>query len=395
MTNGLESLHDDDDYKLDNEDNLGGDNPTEEEIAANAALAKEQEEKLKATGRVTNPEHTPDENEAQLLAEKAAAAAANENGEKLSGIEAYLSQYNIKGGMITTLDSEGKHVQKHFDELTPTEQEMVLNKLASDHRPSIEESLGLVDEEIELLNAFRGAKKPVNEFINELAIKKAQEIINFQNSGGENFKDMSDDAIMTRNLKDQYPDATQEDIEAELLAQKASKFYEGNVKTIRDKYTQDQALLEAQTESARNNMILQQQDEDRVTIATVVDGIKDVVGWSINNDDKNAVLADLLEVNEYGDSKFMEKIYSSPTELFKAAWLYNNAEKRIDSLEKYWKKRESAAFQEGKAFVTNGMPSEPINASDPGLGSGGNYKPDAGIERKEKGTTLSELHDED
>ena len=399
--NDLDSLHDDDDFRVD--DNTGTeDNGTEEGNPSSTEGDNDNGDKPEsAPGRVTNTEEeestedTPSEEKEEEEAITPENEDTGDGTEGLSGIEAYLSQYNIKGGLIATKDESGNTVQKHFDDLSSQEQEFVLNKLASDHRPSVEENLGLIEEEVNLLNVFRESKKPINEFISELAEKRAEEMINFQSSGETDFNTVGDDAVMIRNLKDQYPEATAEEISAELESQKQSKFYEGNVKTIREKYIQDQTIEEARIESDRNSQALAQLEEDRITIATAVDGIKDVAGWEIDNNDKNAVLSGLLEVGEFGDSKFMERIYSSPQELFKAAWLYDNAEARIDSLEKYWKKRESAAFQEGKEFATNGMPTEPISSGDDSFqGTGTSSKPDPAI-RVEKGSTLAELHDEE
>jgi hypothetical protein len=89
----------------------------------------------------------------------------------------------------------------------------------------------------------------------------------------------------------------------------------------------------------------------------------------------------------------MEKVFSEPNELFKAAWFYKNGTSVLDNLEKYYKNEVARAYQLGKTETMNGMSPNPIsgtrtsNANDDG-------KSNQSL-RRDKIVDIDDLHSND
>jgi len=302
------------------------------------------------------------------------------------GIEQFLSKYGIVGGMINFEDGEAKH----FNELTESEKFNILQDLSATSSPDIESRYGLDEEEIGLINWLRQQNQPLQQSIESLAQARVEQILAFNESNSTDFSSMADDAVMMRWLKESDPEASEEDLAEELTRQKESKLYEKNVNRLREQFTKQQEeinrTVELQQQEEFNNML----EEQRSTIVTVVQDINDIAGFKVSDEDKNNILHDLLETNEYGDSLFMEEVFSDPKTLFKAAWMYKNGEAYFDNLEQYYKKEIAKAYQNGKNEALNGMPSRPISGSINNNSNSGSSKEEP--IRKENFVDLDDLH---
>jgi hypothetical protein len=371
MSTSLDDLHE--------EDETG---KSAEELAAEKAAA---EEAARIAGEGKTAEELAAEKEA---ADKLAAEEAERNS--VSGIEQFLAQYNIVGGIVTIEKEDGTPEDKHFNDLTPTEQANILLELAKSGSPSIETKYGLDEDEIGLLNMVRKSGKPVAEALNDIAQERVNQILALKDSNGIYYVKMSDDALTSKWIKDNNPDANEAEIAEELARQKASKFYEKTVKGIREQYLNSQKLEAEKNQADRARAFNEELEEDRRTIANAVLPLKSVAGFLINDDDKNAVLADLMEVNEEGDSKFMEEVFSDPVKLFKAAWLYKNAETFFDNMEKHYKKLVAQEYQKGKKDATDGFSAEPVSGTGSKVTGDGKPVP----VRTEVAKSLEELHDD-
>jgi hypothetical protein len=135
-----------------------------------------------------------------------------EGTDNMTGIELYLSQFNIEGGMIQFEDGSSKH----FDELDSAKQSEILQQLHSSQAASVEDKYGLSDDEVGLINYARTNKKTVQEVIEELATERVQTILATREATSTDFDKMSDDAIYTKFLKEDNPEITDEDIETKL-----------------------------------------------------------------------------------------------------------------------------------------------------------------------------------
>lgn len=283
----------------------------------------------------------------------------NEVDDSTPGIEQFLSKYGVVGGMISFEDGESKH----FNDLTESEKFNILQDLSETTSQDLEAQYGLDEEEVGLINWLREQNRPLQESIEELAQARVEQILAFNESGSTDFSAMADDAIMMRWLKETDPEASEEDLAEELTRQKESKLYEKNINRLREQFTAQQAEVEKQAQAEQEQEMFNALEEQRTVIVDAVQDINEVAGFEVSDEDKNVILKDLLETNEYGDSLFMEEVFSDPKTLFKAAWMYKNGEAYIDNLEQYYKKAIAKAYQDGKSQAINGMPSRPVSGS--------------------------------
>jgi hypothetical protein len=310
------------------------------------------------------------------------------------GIEQFLSQYGISGGIITFEGENGTEPEsKHYNDLTPEEQFNVLSDLVKSGIPSIEAKYGLNEEEIGLVNFVRGSGKSVNDAINELAQERLQQMLALKESFNTDYKNMSDEAIVSRWLKDNNPDATEDELAEELARSKDSRFFEKNAASVRETY------IKKQEQDARNeqaNLNAEQEaliENDRAIIANAAVEISHIAGFAINDEDKNEILGKILEVNQHGDSLFMEEVFSDPAKLIKAAWLFYNADNYLDQLDQKHKRDLANEYQKGRKHATNGFSPEPISGVDDKRQTSPNGQPEP--IRTEKHMTLDDLHNDD
>jgi len=310
--------------------------------------------------------------------------------EDAPAIEQFLSQYGILGGMIEFEDGESKH----FNELSEVEKYNILADLSTTTAPDIAEQYGLDEQEVELLNWTRSQNKPINESIEELAQARVQQILAFNNASATDFSNMDDDAITLKWLQDSDPEATEEDLASELARQKESKLYNKNAARIRDQYVNEQTTATNQIRQQEEQQYIQELEEERSEIATAVSNIKDIAGFEISNEDKNTILHDILEVNEHGDSLFMEEVFSDPERLFKAAWLYKNGEKIFDQLEKFYKNEIAKVYQNAKSEALNGLSPNPIGGMRSSNNDNSSSNQDDPSMRKTKIIDVDDLHND-
>lgn len=320
------------------------------------------------------------------------------DGIEAPGIEQYLAQHGITGGLIPFENEEGgEPVLRHYNDLTPEEQFNVLSSLAEKGSPDIAAKYDLDPNEIGLLNYVRTYAKDnpgstANDAIEALAQQRLGQILALQQASSVDYTSMTDDAVMTKWLKDTNPDATEADLADELTRLKGSKFFASQAKTIREGFVAAQQAEANEAETLHNAEVEALREEDRRLIATTVAGMEDVAGFTLDNDAKNQVLSKILETNEHGDSKFMEEVFSDPGRLFKAAWLYYNVENYLDEMVKNHKRALATEFQRGKQFAATGFPGEPLNGVG-GAPAGGGEGGDDNLGRRTQNSTLEELWD--
>jgi hypothetical protein len=372
-----ENLTDLDDLHNDDLTNTSTDGATPTDDAASSNLGGDQDDTNSTNGTgddSTNDSTNPLNNSGYVPVEDVPA------------IEQYLSQFGILGGIIQFEEGESKH----FDELSEVEKFNVLKDLADSNNPKIEDEYGLDEQEIGLLNYLRNQGKPINESLEELAQQRAAQLLALNNSASEDFTNMDDDAITMRWLKETDPEASEEDLAEELTRQKESKLYTKNANRLREQFVTEQNNAVTLQKQQEQEAFLAELESQRSEIATAVNAINEVAGFEVSNNDKNEILHDLLEVNEHGDSLFMEEVFSSPENLFKAAWFYKNGNNILDNLEKYYKGEIAKAYQNGKSEAINGLSRSPISgsrsSSEP---NNSNSSP-----RKEAITDIDDLHND-
>jgi hypothetical protein len=301
-----------------------------------------------------------------------------------SGMELFLSQYDIEAGMITYDDGTSAHIS----ELTPDEQAQILSSVANDARPSIEDQYDLEQTEINLLNELRNSKKSVEEYIDDLAQTRFASLKADSDSREVNYVDMADDAVYVKFLREKNAEITEEEIESGLTAAKENPTYKTLVEGLRDNFIFKQDKAKAEADKIASEKDTRELESDRKTIVDAASKINDIGGWEIPREVKNDVLHDLLEVNEYGDSLFLENTFSNPETMFKAAWFSKYGENYLTDVENFYKKEITKAFKRGQTSVTEGLPTKPISIS----GSTTNMKNELHDPDTESGMDVDDLH---
>jgi len=267
-----------------------------------------------------------------------------DDGPKLSGIETYLSQFDIEGGMITFDDG----VSKHFNDLDEDQQAEVLSHLHNSSTVALEEKYGLDENEIGLINYLRENNKTIDDVVNELATQRVNSILALQSIESVDYDKMDDDAVYMAFLKQSNPEATVEQLEQDLATAKQMSAYSKSVVNIRDSFKRTQQTDVTAAQQARKKELEDELNAQRKTVVDAVSNLKDIDGFQIDDSMKNTVLDVILSVDEDGDSKFMTDVFSDPDKLFKAAWWYINGPDVVRQREEYWKKEKSEAFKRGQ-----------------------------------------------
>jgi hypothetical protein len=372
----LDDLHDDD-------------NPAVVEPTPTPAEPEPPAEPVPTEPSNTEPEPTPPAEPDSTEPEPPAEPAPSASGDA-SGLELFLSQYDIEGGMITYDDGTSVHVS----ELSPEEQSQILSSVASDARPSVEDQYDLDPTEISLLNELRNSEKSVEDYVNDLAQARFNAYRAEADSMNVDYEQMEDDAIYVKFLKNQNKEISETEIESGLEAAKQNPTYDTLVKGLREGFQKDQALqIEAKTKKEAADTDLEM-EKDRQSIVDAASTINDIGGFEIPREVKNDVLHDLLEVNEFGDSLFLENTFSDPTNMFKTAWFSKYGEGYLSDIENYYKQEITKAYNRGRKSITEGLPSNPqsIHGSPPPkpvMKGGEVFDPDG-----QSSMDLDELHGE-
>lgn len=282
--------------------------------------------------------------------------------ESLTPMEIMLSKYNIEGGMIPLDDG----TEVNIKDLKPSRQVEVLNSLREQEIAGMKEAIvnefGLSPEEINIINLGREEGSSIEKVIEDMAASRAENLLAQRDSTNTDYDSMDNRAIYLKYLREDNPEATGEELETMLEEVAGLSQFDKIVKPLREQYKgmQDKdRQLEIEAEQREEYEAL---EADRERIVQSAQEIPDILGVPLSNDDKNEVLAELLEVNDRGDSLFMERVFSDPETLFKVAWLEKYGEKMSADKDAYWKKQVSAAYAKGKKSVLDGLPSTSVNA---------------------------------
>jgi hypothetical protein len=311
-----------------------------------------------------------------------------DNEIEITGIEKFLSQHGIIGGIIEFEDG----TKKHYNDLDQDEQFNVLKSIAQDSKSSVEQEYDLDPEEISLLNYIREQNKPVSEVIQDLVQEQLKVMNSINSSFNEDYNAMDSDTIYLKWLKDADPEATTEDLKEALDAAKKLKTFEKTTESLRKGFIQEQDRVIELEESRLEKERLKELEADRETIVNEVENIKHVAGWEVSDDQKNDILGDLLEVNSHGDSLFMEQVFSNPKILFEVAWFKKFGESHFEEMASYYKNQISEAYKKGKSDTINGFPSQIIK-----VGNNSSTKSDSSVQKREVNNAKDweSLHDDE
>ncbi len=292
--------------------------------------------------------------------------------EHLSGIERYLSQFDIEGGIIHFEDG----TEQHFTELEPDKQAEILQQLHDTAAKTVEEKYGLDETEIGLINYLRQSGKGIEEIVEEEVNNRLNTILASQQVLNTNIDELDNDLIYKAFLLKSNPEATAEQVDEDLEKAKAMSNYEKIVENLRNDLKREQEFEMQKTQETQRQELIKEIEEQRAEVVDAVKGLETVDGFKINDDLKNMVLDTILTVDDDGDSKFMVEVFGNPERLFKAAFWYLNGPDIVRSREEYWKKQKSEAFKRGQEAAKSGKISfskeKPHQNQDTGV-----YNPDS------------------
>lgn len=282
--------------------------------------------------------------------------AAYEGGEDLSGIDLFLSDYGVRGGIIKFEDGQ----TARFDELTPDGQKEVLSSLVQTAVPSIEDKYALNDSEITFLNALReSGADTVEDFVNNIVDHRMDSVIDENAAVTMNFKEIPVDDIYLMHLRETNENLTDADLIDELEKAQQLSTYDSIVEGIRNGYETKQNELISSIKEGRDNVYMNELEGQRHEIASLVADMDNVAGSPLTDDVKEHLLHDMMELNEHNDPLLMEKIFSDPETMFKTNWFLTYGEDYIKNLNDYWKKEVSKATKSAYENSINGMPQNP------------------------------------
>ena len=287
--------------------------------------------------------------------EKPAAPAPGE-GEDLTGIEKFLSNYGVQGGIIKFED--GKTAK--FQDLEEDVKAEVLLSLTKNAVPTIEEKYNLSEKEIDFLNEVRGSGTTTEEYINNLINYRLDSLLASKEANNQDYESLSADAVFVKHVREADPEMDNEAIAKELEAAKSLATYESTVQTIRDNYIKGQQKNIREQEESDTKSFNTELESQRKEVVREIEGMTSIAGAPITDEIKEFLLTDMMEVNDSKDPLLMEKIFSDPQKMFKANWFLNYGEEYMERKDSYWKDKVSKAVKKGYDMAVNGMPEDAV-----------------------------------
>ena len=264
--------------------------------------------------------------------------------ENMSGIELYLSQFDIEGGIINLEDG----TSKHFNDLDAGTQAEVLQQLHSSQASTVETKYGLDETEIGLLNYLRSNNLTVDEMLDQAVNERVAAMMSVQELALQDYAKMDSDTLYMKFLQESNPEATPDQLAADLAKAKELSNFSKLTDTLRGQYVSQQnaTLAETNAKATQDHQALI--ESQRQEIVQAVLPMNEIAGIQLDQNIKNTVLDHILETNDEGDSAFMDEIFSEPEKLFKAAFWYVYGDALVAQRDEYWKKEKSAAYKRGK-----------------------------------------------
>lgn len=311
------------------------------------AVASNDDELEQLAGKGKDDDTNPAASPAESKEPKADITPVSENH---TGIERYLAQFDIEGGMIQFEDG----TSQHFNDLDAERQEEILSQLHASQAATVEAKYGLDETEIGLLNYLRSNNLTVEQMVDAMVQERVAKLGTLQEMESQDFTKMDKDALYVKFLKETSPEATAEQLASDLAKAKELSNFEKLTETLRTQFIQkqEQAVIERETAAkAEHTALIESQRQE---IVNAVIPMTDIAGIPLDQNIKNSVLDSILETNEDGDSAFMDEVFSDPKALFNAAFWVKYGPAIVTQRDEQWKKEKSAAYKRGREDALNG-----------------------------------------
>ena len=266
----------------------------------------------------------------------------SENSET-SILDDYLKSLGIENAKISVLDENDEEQEISFYDLTKEEQLEILK--AAEPEQEIPDH-DLDESEIELLNQIRESQLSVEEFLEAYKASIIDEI--GQGAAPEYSIDSYDDQeLYLLDLKQKF-DLTDEELAKKLEYELQDEaLFKKQVDTLRAEYKQlEDQYNEAQKQEAED-LKEEQFNQFSETMVNVALQTPEFYGIELDDDEKNEVLSQILDLDENGTSEFYKSL-NDPKKLYELAWFSRYGKDSFDALKNAYESEISRLKKEIK-----------------------------------------------
>ena len=267
---------------------------------------------------------------------------SSENSET-SILDDYLKSLGIENAKISVLDENDEEQEISFYDLTKEEQLEILK--AAEPEQEIPDN-DLDESEIELLNQIRESQLSVEEFLEAYKASIIDEI--GQGAAPEYSIDSYDDQeLYLLDLKQKF-DLTDEELAKKLEYELQDEvLFKKQVDTLRAEYKQlEDQYNEAQKQEAED-LKEEQFNQFSETMVNVALQTPEFYGIELDDDEKNEVLSQILDLDENGTSEFYKSL-NDPKKLYELAWFSRYGKDSFDALKNAYESEISRLKKEIK-----------------------------------------------
>lgn len=267
---------------------------------------------------------------------------SSENSET-SILDDYLKSLGIENAKISVLDENDEEQEISFYDLTKEEQLEILK--AAEPEQEIPDH-DLDESEIELLNQIRESQLSVEEFLEAYKASIIDEI--GQGAALEYSIDSYDDQeLYLLDLKQKF-DLTDEELAKKLEYELQDEvLFKKQVDTLRAEYKQlEDQYNEAQKQEAED-LKEEQFNQFSETMVNVALQTPEFYGIELDDDEKNEVLSQILDLDENGTSEFYKSL-NDPKKLYELAWFSRYGKDSFDALKNAYESEISRLKKEIK-----------------------------------------------
>lgn len=250
----------------------------------------------------------------------------------------FLQEKGIKDpGKIQVTNEDDTTEELDFSALSIEDQLQVLRDITDP---------GLTDSEIDTINYLRKNNATLEQVVDYFAEKRLQEYLQqhpedvHQKTYGVD--SLSDDDLFVTDLRNRYPDLTDEEVNQELETAKANEdLFKKKAEILRNTYKQneDQAeaekaqLAEQEVEDFKNNLMEAASRFNEIQLDYTDDKSDSLV---IDEEDKQQMMSYILDQDADGKSQLVKDLQDFDR-LIEIAWFGTQGPKMLSELTQYWK----------------------------------------------------------
>ena len=269
--------------------------------------------------------------------------------ENESSIFAFLKERGIEDpSKIQFTNEDDSQEEVDFNSLSKEEQLEILRSITDP---------GLTDNEINTINYLRQNNATLEQVVDYFAQKRLEEYLNEHPDAVHqkvySVDDYTDDDLYLYDLKQRYPDFTDEELVAELdKAKEDEELFKRKAEMIRNTFKEqedqaEQARIEQeqqQVEDLRNNLMNAAGRFNEVQLDYTDDESDSLI---IDDEDKTEMMSYILDQDGDGKSQLVRDL-EDPDRLIELAWFATQGPKMMSELNKHWKKQLADVRSENK-----------------------------------------------